>query len=265
MKPNSEQPLWVLGPSHNLHSYKDFIPNSLPRENVLTQANVFFYLKMLWDYAPMFFTWVDPHQTYVLKEAFSEISPKINKKSFYITYPFNKDMGDGKLVETFYKHFRSSGYRKSFGKYIQLQSLLSSHPLLEEEFCDMTTLNAQSPEVASRLHKDPNFRFNEFKQATYGVKVNLLENWITRLVFPFCQHYQIKTVFVLGFDDQAKRFYKKGSTGHLHALHSKYQGLNKWLEWFPYHGIKMYNLQSSSPLSKHLETIDPQKSLEFLK
>ena len=254
------QSLWVLGPSCKLANYKDFIKYKIPRENVLTISHTFFYLKTLWDYQPMYFTWLDPHQTFCFNELYHKIDGLLNDVSHYITFPFNQDR------ETYFKYHTSSGYvnKKGFSQYVKFLKTIKQHNYLNEIHCNAMPISSKSEDVAKKLLEDPNFRFNVLNETIIGTQIRQLENWITRLVYPLAHHYGIKNVFVLGFDDQRERFYQKGKTGRYNPIHYQFRCLKQWQEWESYHGVKMQNIQLDSPLSKFMETITPEQSISLL-
>jgi len=274
---NPNKPIWVLGPSSELSKYKDFIVNDLKKENTMALGHVFYNLISNWDFTCYFITWYDPHQLKGFIDNFDFIKNKIRhkKKVNLVTPSFNKNHYFFPSVSSFWN---DESYQK---KYNKLMSDVESDELFnliypKTMFLPWIDLGLNNHEIdqelSQKLYNDPNFRFNQYDHCVFQTllqkdksinynkaltdpKAGYLENALTFTILPILHFLGFKKVFILGFDGNQGRMVGQD---HINPLHSKFNGIDEWLKWKPFHNMEIVNLQKNSPLAKKI----PYTSIE---
>jgi hypothetical protein len=132
-------------------------------------------------------------------------------------------------------------------------------------------------ELTDKLCFDPNYRFNDYELTTFGTRKQYppiakgrkkgdprncrLENFLTHTALPLLHFLGFTKIFILGFDGQPKKSYPWGRP-KINPLHAQFCGLEKWIEWQPFHKMELINVQKNTPLTKMLPSIPIEQSLE---
>lgn len=276
---DTSEPIWILGPSGNLNTYKDFILNNLQDKNTLAIGHVFPDLVLNWSFIPKFFTWFDPHQTQRTQRFFNQIQSKLkdsSKKSTAVVSDFVKNINSFPATSDYGKN------KNQWAEYEKFQDTL-----LDFDFTDIIYAKAifmqwinwgrngheVDMELTDKLCFDPNYRFHEYELTTFGTRKQYLpikqdprncqlENFLTHTALPLLHFMGFKQIFILGLDGKPKKSYPWGQS-KINPLHAQFCGLEKWIEWKPFHNMNFINLQSETPLTKMLETITPEQSLKY--
>ena len=276
---DTSEPIWILGPSADLNKYKDFIINNLQDKNTFAIGHVFPDIVLNWSFIPNFFSWHDPHQTQKTQRYFNQIQNKLkdsSKKSTAVVSDF---------VKNFNSFPASSDYGKNKNEWAGYEKFQDA--LIDFDFTDIIYAKAIymqwinwghrgheiNMELTDKLCFDPNYRFNEYELTTFGTRKQYLpikqdprncqlENFLTHTALPILHFMGFKQIFILGFDGQPKKSYPWGRP-KINPLHAQFCGLEKWIEWKPFHNMNFINLQSETPLTKMLKTITPEQSLKY--
>lgn len=270
---DTQQPLWLIGPSYEVLNYKEEIL-SLKDKNTMAIGHCWPEIVLKWDFVPSFFTWYDPHQTHRVINNIDQISKKCSTKTLTVipdfstsryTFPANSGWrAENQKSWDLYENMLSSNLfdiilAKTF--YVKWAELGWKPPLRKKDR-PLDKKYEKNERLASMLRNDPDFRFNHFDSVTLGTVVRH-ENLLTLYLLPILHYMGFKTIFVLGFDGDKQRFYQ--TENRIAPTLKNFEGIEKWIQWEPFHQMKIINIQKSSPLSKKIETISFEESLRYSK
>ena len=277
---NPNEPIWVIGPSIHSLKFKDLICQNLQNKNVITIGHCLHEILSNWDFVPNFFTWLDPHQTHRLfgqEQLFLNLNKKINFIVPECITSNKKNMNSSAFGDP-----KKNKVWKAYHRFLEF-----CHSSEKINFHRMPTImfhsknpkfHSQYPKEVAQIKSNPEYRFN-CKYAVLGEPKFTVQNILTFSILPTLHYLNFKTIFVLGFDGNWERFYPHavltgktptnpkyragGWPKYINPAHRKMHTIQKWMDWQPYHKLKIYNLQDESPLNGKIPFMTFQESLEY--
>lgn len=278
---NNTESVWIIGPSVEVLKYKQFIIDHLTEKNVIAVGHTFPEMVFKWGFTPNFFTWFDPHQMIRVMNNFDALVDKLEGRSIGVaadfvgsaqTFPCGSQLLKDKSLWMAYEAWNtllSTGcsYRDNissiYAKSLHLSWTQGERPPLNTTFTGAVDPSDpwanQNLVLANKLCLDPNYRFNQYGLTVFGSQMGKLENFLTHTALPIAHFMGFTNIFVIGFDGGKKRHYK--TKNRINPNHRKFHGLKSWLEWAPYHNMRIMNCQPSGPLFKMIPFISMEDSI----